>query len=472
MSERRFGPRRPSERPIIHREDFDKYWPSPWSLYERPSPFHLGPEIESGLHLHFVTKGERKWSEEFALSEQIYKKELAGLPFHEAFGKYLSIMLRVSDIHLPLEKANKPRSISVLSGIQVALIELLAMEHAEKIPQSYFETLRNQEQLLLETEHPDKWFLPKVRNLIHRVEGWRNIYDWIDLIRKRLGHLKSQLDPQEIQGECSEIAKRISEDRAYGVKNCYFTSPLFLKPNQAFTIFDERLGIPDKIDKYDMPNDTIACIGVGDKPRGKIEVIPIAEEYIHNIKWRGFGTNFTSAIFSVNQSGEISSSVLGAMVPLRYGFERKKALPEYELWRAFMLMRLYDLTKRADVIEKMPSLDKAEREISKGEGGILGIGKKVKRVDYRSLLFPRVKYDATEVVDTNESVEQKRFIDQHHVTWFVRRLPIGYNATERAIEYANEHGVTLREGETIVREHFRGKSREEAIEKPTKASFR
>lgn len=473
MNERHFRPKRQPDIPVIRRRDFDKYWPSPWNLYERPTPIPLSSEIERGLHLQFVTKGERKWQEERTLSEQLYKQELEGLPYHESFQKYLSIMLRASDIHLPLQKANKPRSVSVLGGVQVVLVELLAMEHAQNVPLSYVSRIKEQEQALLGTEHPDKWFLPKVKNLILRIERWKNIYEWIDLLKKRLGHLNDRLDVRDIQNGCSQIAQKISEDRAYGVKTCYFKSPLFLESNQAFTIFDERVGFPEKFEKHDSPNDIIACLVLGKKPVGKIEAALVNEEYIWGVKWHGIGTTFGGIFFSVDQKGEVYSTLLGAVVPLRYGFERKNALSEYELWRAFMLMRIYDLTRRADIIKTMPQLNEAEEKISRGERGILGLRRKTKQVDYKSLLIPRLKYEESEPTpQASEQSDQKRFIDRHHVTWFVRRLPAEYHATERASVYASEHGVSLTEGETIVREHFRGRPKEDTVEKPTKAIFR
>lgn len=46
----------------------------------------------------------------------------------------------------------------------------------------------------------------------------------------------------------------------------------------------------------------------------------------------------------------------------------------------------------------------------------------------------------------------------HDVTWFIRRLPAGFDASEEAKRHAQRYGVVLRRGETFVLPHTRGRS--------------
>lgn len=453
--------------------------PNPyWSLFREPVRDPFDKDLERRLRLEFVTKGAREWEREYRVCEDIYNRHLKGLDYHGSFQKFLDIFIRISDIHLPLQKENAPRSVAVLSRSQAILAELLSMEHAEEVPEDYLNKLREQAQLLEQSPYPTKWYFPKVNGLAIRLAAWKDFYSWIDNLTTRIDIDESKIDLVDLRASCDQITARINEDSAYGIKTCYFQSPLFLKSSQAFVVFDERLNIDNPEVATIIPEETLAHIVVADRPTQKVEAHFEQAEFQHGVKanlisitgaGRGFGT-----ILCIMRSGEIKD--MSSLVPIAAAFEKKGAAVQFELWRAFMLLRMYDLTRHADVIEKMPSVSNAERDVAKGEGGILGIGRKVKSVDYKTLMLPRIKFAESAVSKSSaeEEERQKRFVDRYHVTWFVRRLPLGYHASVQAIEYAGIHQVQLKENETIVREHWRGgkNNGDEVSQKPIKAVFR
>ena len=79
-----------------------EYQQDPWTLFNKPKPVPLDRDLESRLFLQFVTKGNRNWDTELEIADNIYQRNIEGLPYHQAFQKFLGIFFRVSDIHLTL----------------------------------------------------------------------------------------------------------------------------------------------------------------------------------------------------------------------------------------------------------------------------------------------------------------------------------------------------------------------------------
>lgn len=449
-----------------------EYQQDPWTLFDKPKPVPLDRDLESRLFLQFVTKGSRNWDTELEIADDIYQRNLQGLPYNQAFQKFLGIFLRVSDIHLPLEKANKPRSVFVLNSVQSHLADALAIDYARAVPRNYMQKLYEQAENLEYSRNRDQWFFPKVRNLTHRLESFKKTYEWIDLLKSRIRVSPERISLPELQEASGEILRRIKEERGYGVKSCYFFSPLFLKDSDVFIALDEMLGLEDARFRGRAQTDIMANIAISNKPRGPLDAEVIEEEFTSKTKATMIRIAESFALFSIDNAGEFRTGLF-SRVPLKRVFERENASIQYELWRAFMLTRLYDLTRRAGVVAKMPSVDAFEKGLVKEGQGFFGRQKGVKSVDYKTLMLPRIKYiDQEPSTQIDDVDKERRFVDRHKVTWFTRRLPLNYHATQRAIDYAQENGVSLKDNETIVREHYRGSTEEQAKDKPTKARFR
>ena len=450
-----------------------EYQQDPWTLFNKPKPVPLDRDLESRLFLQFVTKGNRNWDTELEIADNIYQRNIEGLPYHQAFQKFLGIFLRVSDIHLTLEKAIKPRSVYVLNGVQAHLADALAIDYARAVPRDYMQKLYEQAENLEYSRNRDQWFFPKVRNLTHRLESSKKTYEWIDLLKSRIQVSPERFSLPELQETSDEILRRIKEERGYGIKSCYFFSPLFLKDSSnVFIVLDEMLGLEDARFRGRAQTDIMANITISNKPRGPLDTEVTEEEFTSRTKATVIRIAESFAFFSIDNAGEFHTSFF-SRIPLRRVFEKENASIQYEFWKAFMLTRLYDLTRRASVVAKMPSVDAFEKGLIKERQGFLGRQKGVKSVDYKTLMLPRIKYiDQKPSTQIDDEDKERRFVDRHKVTWFTRRLPINYHATQRAIDYAQENGVSLKDNETIVREHYRGNTKEQTQDKPTKARFR
>lgn len=77
---------------------------------------------------------------------------------------------------------------------------------------------------------------------------------------------------------------------------------------------------------------------------------------------------------------------------------------------------------------------------------------------FRKLVIPRISSTQSQDI-TQEKINKDitgPSIRYHGVVWHRRRLPSGWSASPHAIELALAMGITLNDGETIVKEHHRG----------------
>lgn len=450
---------------------------SPWWLFERPRPLTVDRNLTRRLHLEFVTQGPRQWNRELELADELYQTYIAGNAPEEACQAFLNLFIRISDIHLPLQRANPQRSVPVLNTFQEHLAENLAIEHSKSASEAFRSALGQQAEALDHYHGPDAWYYPKVLNLAVKFEVWRRNYAWIHRMQERLHHTVAAADVAEIQESSQQMWSKIVEDRGYGIRNCFFISPLFLDHDQAQLVLDPELHVGDTEVRPPMLDNVFAILGVGEKPRFGQALKPDVEVYedsSHDIKQYRVGVRgFNAQLFAVDDSGEIRTNPI-SYIPLRRVFEKEDAIGTFELWRLFLYMRLHDLTRRAELVDRLPSIDDIEKETVKGTrilGGL--ISKPIKKINYKFLVIPRLKPEEPESKTKDlEEEGSRRFVDRHHVTWFTRRLPKNYHASDRAKEYAKAHGVTLKPEETIVREHYRGKKTEDTSERATKAVFR
>lgn len=453
---------------------------SPWLLFERPKPLDIDPGLTNRIRLEFVTVGSRLFDREQQLTEELWSRYIQGLPHHQAFQTALNLFLRFRQIHAPVQKATGPRSIAVMSDLQLDIIDRIAFDNAESIPESYGAKLDEQTRVLETTrDWNDQWFLPKLFRMSHAVAEWQGYYGWADKIISRLGTVEAE-NAEDIKRVADEIWDRTIHERRYGLKNCFFSSPLFLEHPQVFFVFD-----PELINEQGQGGDNrdrrlrefltkpFAYLSVVDRPKFNLTPQKVDRHYLGGVQFYGLHVEGSRFNFSVSTKGELKPCHQSPLSIERI-FDKKNASKEFELLRLFLIMRLHDLVVPVEVADSFPSIDTFEQEALKSkEGGFLGLRKRLKRIEYKILSLPRVRY-----LEPPERVEEKlegekRFVDKHHVTWFVRRLPVGYHATPSATEYALEHNISLEEGETIVREHWRGMSRGGQVDnRPTKASFR
>ncbi len=460
---------------------------TPWSLYEKPKPVQIDRSLETTLAVEF-RRNDRSWSREAILGQQVYQDQIANLPYHQAFQRSLNVFLRINDIHYPTKRnaLSKLEADAKLSSVIAHISEQVALEHAVETPEEYINRMHNQGDALGTTPGTEwnRWFYPKVKTLATQLQIWRYMLPWIDGLQGRLGETISGKE-EEIKADADLVWAQLNENRGYGVKNCFYESPLFLDSQHAFFLLDPSLEIPDLNLRrsYFVPG-IEAVVGLGEKPRLGQDLTPrIDDQHTGIVKYHRIGTVANHGLYPITEGGDIHSSVQSNL-SLREVFAKRGAEGVYELLRLFTLMRVYDLTARAELVDKLPSINKLEKEASRNKAGFLGFlgrGKQLKHFSYKQLLVPRIKAIQPEtpieqsppeiIQEEPEQESTRRFVDKHHVTWFVRKLPEGYHASESAKELATEHKVILGENETIVKDHWRG-NRIPEVNRPTRAKFK
>lgn len=452
---------------------------SPWHLLRKPEPYPIDRSLEQELAIEFRSP-DRNREREKALAVAIIQGNTSGLSYHDAFQRLFNLFARINSIHFGTRKGalSKTRSDAKFNSIQSHMIARLALDRAMEVPDSYVDKLTLQAASLSSkdgVDSIDNWYYPKVEGLANEINASKWTRGWIKKLSERVGPaIKGKED--EIRQDAEEVWKQVVADRAYGIKNCFFGSPLFFNDSHVFYVMDRSLGLEDPLlQKEYLPSDIEVVIGIGERPKGMTPQLQVSDIKIGNtIKYHRIEFGPLHTICAVTSGGDIRTNVTN-LFSLRESFEAEGNVGLFHLLRLFMFMRLYDLTARAVTVNKLPSIGRLEGEIARNRTGLLRLGKEVKPFNYKTLLLPRIKPIADEPDPTPQTLDQneevQRFVDRHKVTWFIRRLPDGYHSSETAKQYALEHGVTLKEQETIVREHFRGKETNKP-ERPIKAEFR
>lgn len=455
----------------------------PWTLFNEPRPLPLEQSFAHRIRLEFVTKGERMLDREEGLTEDLYQHYIEGQPYKQAMQAALNLFVNMREIHAPLEKAGgkaaKPRDHAVMSGMQTNIIDRVVSQHIREIPADFSEQLKDQLSAIEGSrEWKHQWFIAKFHKLILATNSWRWHDNWMQGLKGKIGNAEMG-EEREIRREADEIWSRVKEERRYGIKSSYFPSPLFLDRPKVFYITDPPEEEKDVKEVKFMQPAFAYLVMLGERPTEIPQFGIIEDRYVggigaifNTLSGVGDAANFENSV-TISDEGELKSTI-ESYSSLRNTFGQLGYGKEYEMFRLFLIMRLRDLTCASEVSDQLPSINEFETEVAKGEGGVLGVGKKIKKIDYKTLSVPRKKSEEELTAGTKtEEKEEKRFVDMHHVTWFVRRLPKDYSPSVQAIGYALEHGITLNSNETIVREHYRGKKRPEGQEdtRPTKAVF-
>ncbi len=441
----------------------------PWVYLKRPTERRFDPKLEYQAYTTFLSVRPGRTMDVLSLSDRIYDSQLRGQTYPEAVQGYLDLALRLSNIHLPVQQRNGTRSVPVLNGIISNLSSSLAIEYAEKITEDQIQQLTHQMDLTLRGDEWSEWFHPKINVLLYKLESCRGINEWLDYFSKLPVEV---LDADVLRESADKVFANSRDLRGYGVKTSFFKSPLFLPSGFVFHFIDPEMVADMRQVKIDPP---LAWVSIGPVPKEELHVDTESSSRKRNFTSTRFIVKNISSIFSLNNDGEFHLSP-NDQIPLKRVFEEKGIGDAYEMWRLFMLSRFFDLTRRADIVDSIPSIDEEEMaivgEIDASKSILPWAKKKKVKLEanrFKRLVVPRAKPQE----EPNDSGEEKvrRFVDRHMVTWFVRPLPKGYHATERAIEYAREHDVLLYEGETIVRSHWRGSDKGKP-KLPVKASFR
>lgn len=114
----------------------------------------------------------------------------------------------------------------------------------------------------------------------------------------------------------------------------------------------------------------------------------------------------------------------------------------YESLQAELIANLYDLTAAGDTVvaSRKPNV-RTKPDPKQPYDPIL------------QLLLPRLKKS---YIGPEPEEQGSRYVREHDVTWFTRKLPAGWKASPDAVALAKRHNITLEPHETFVRQHKRG----------------
>lgn len=429
---------------------------NPWTLFERPTPRPIDRGLELTLQSQFLSKKERNLSNEFRTAELMFQRYLAGKPPEVSFQEYLRLFHSIQNAHYANRRKDGPHGVKVLNAYQDHLLGLVGLEQADHVSAEDIDQIRGQSDKLSNLGGVDGWWSVKVLKIGEALKTQRATNSFIDGMKSRLAVVGSEQDPQKLATDADELWKVLLEERKYGVRTAFYTSPLFLDPESAFFVHEADMGFK-KPDQSPLQRNALAMVSIGVKPSLDADIEPSVS--IHNkpdkenTKYILGTVEGLRAAYLVHREGKIYLSPFSPL-PLRRAFEQRSAVSEYEYWRVFTYMRLHDLTREADKVERMPAIDEAEEKI-------LDSSKKSSQADvaertqqYRRLLVPRVKLGSPE--EDTEMPEAPRRIFAYNLEWFVRSLPAllradgqVYQATKAAEEIAAEAGVTLRKGQVI-----------------------
>lgn len=152
---------------------------------------------------------------------------------------------------------------------------------------------------------------------------------------------------------------------------------------------------------------------------------------------------------SIGKDGELYTDrdCRTRLVDIAHGKGKYKA---YRDFQAMLLAHYFDITHPLEDVRRAQRAIANTPLSSSPDSPMDSIGR---------LVIPRVRINETQPEpSTNEVHEDRptRSVREHGVVWHVRELPDGWQASPDALARAKELGITLKPGETVVREHRRG----------------
>ncbi len=278
----------------------------------------------------------------------------------------------------------------------------------------------------------------------------------------------------------SELATALAEHRAYGVKPCLFQDGILHSNEDAWVFVDgyDVVRDIDSDDRLELTKPLALAILAARSEIGHLEPTRVAHR-AENLDYAGVEFDFRSKLMAaIGVAGEFTTDVGIGAVSLRECFVQADRTVAYTLFRIIQLLRLYNLIVPQYVapglaVPAWPVLPKGHRERDEH--------RQRWRAGLRDLVLPRLRVLGDpaavrlalqrEMADAMAETERldREPTARHSVTGFVRPLPAGCTATERARQLAwEERGISLSEGETYVRTHQRGQAPNPALGHRTK----
>jgi hypothetical protein len=156
---------------------------------------------------------------------------------------------------------------------------------------------------------------------------------------------------------------------------------------------------------------------------------------------------------SIGKDGELYGDSYGK-ISIRDIAVRKGRYAAYRELQAHLYAHYYDLTHRLEDVYQ------AQKETGEKTDPAEPFSQTTDPFETMTrLVIPRVQLTKGELASATEAeVTEDAYskVKRHGVTWHRRVLPEGWHASPKALELAAKLGVTLKDNETLVKEHERG----------------
>lgn len=248
-----------------------------------------------------------------------------------------------------------------------------------------------------------------------------------------------------LDGIRAKLLEVLSTHRKLGVKPSFYPDPLLADKTMSWVFYDpleflEKVGVAEDVKVGDI------LAGVLITPTMLIDSLELVtadyrpEGYNGTLTRKSFRTSFPQACTGViTTDGRLDFSYGRGY----YTFD--KLSPSQH--RTNQLLELQALSLVAELVCPVEVVS----ESIPHQVGVNGPGK---TNEIGKLIVPRIRrlLASPSVHQTNGT----RSIRIHDVVWHIRKLPEGWEHTNKAQEFAELHGISLAPGETFVREHQRG----------------
>lgn len=296
------------------------------------------------------------------------------------------------------------------------------------------------------------WFVTKLQTLRSAVS---DRYALIEVLSPRLEVLAQNIDLAAYGGlgkfkdDVGELVKRMILDRKYGIKPAFTEASI----GGSWVFYDGE--------EYDRLR------RAGAHNLSKLVESPLAviyhatstslEDVRPSFKSNTFGNNAKTVSFGPGSNVEVDASLIlgydgklysdtSGLIGVDRDLADKPAVHAALL--AELVSHVHDLTVPVGIVESTGSTPVSRMTASE----------KKKFNPVLDLFVPRLKkIQHAEGGHLNDIEESGRTVREHGVTWFVRKLPMGWKASPDAVENASRHQIILAENETFVRSHTRGK---------------
>ncbi len=327
-------------------------------------------------------------------------------------------------------------------------------------------------------------FYPKVHALCQAYEHRRSgLLQLRRVPESEIASWQEALTGIDVDAVSDEIAVGIDQLRAYGVKPCVFNDGL-LQPAGTSWVFGDGYDLRRTVDpdgQWDFLASSLAVtiLTPEHEVRRTGRVAPSTRiEVSGQARMVGFGLDVRALLSaSIYEGGRMTADPEIGVIPLDMYFAQSGRRAMFPIFRLIHLLRLYDLVVPVEAMRQAALPGWPGRPVSEAGRQPRQARREPPERFFRTLVVPRLRLlgdtgaldraMAHEVDDARRLTERltTKLMDRHDIVGFLRPLPLGRRATDRARTLAlQERGIAaIPEGYTYVKNHSRGSQENGAV---------